>query len=134
MSEEAKPYEGMAISENAISDAISRIMEHPELISMVASALGGKSDGENKKSNDNDSSLPVMAEAASDSGSAPTVAAIAPMLEKLRSLGSSDKRGASGRHEQLLCALKPYLCDSRRDAVDFILKISQLSGLMGLLK
>ena len=109
-------------------------MEHPELISMVASALGSKGDGEEKKDGQDDSALPVISDAAASSQTAPSVATLAPMLEKLRSLGASDKKGSAGKHEQLLCALKPYLCDSRRDAVDFILKISQLSGLMGLLR
>ncbi len=132
MSDEVKTAADVShSSEAAISDAISRIMEHPELISMVASALGGNAAADGNKTNDseNATSLPV----ASNGGDAlPT---FAPMLEKLRGLGANSKSGKDGsRHEQLLCALKPYLCDSRRDAVDFILKISQLSGLMGLLK
>ena len=134
MSEQDKAAEGSVISENAISDAINRIMEHPELISMVASALGGKGEGESEKNDENSSALPVVADVANDSQATPSIAALAPMLEKLRTLGTTDKKGSAGKHEQLLCALKPYLCDSRRDAVDFILKISQFSGLMGLLR
>ena len=128
----------LPLSDDAISSAIGKIMEHPELISMVASALGGnvreatavsaneaESDSDSEVQNDSTPSFP----------SADAVATILPMLKGL-SLGGGGKGSGKGgfRHEQLLCALKPYVSHSRGQAIDYILRISQISGLLGKLR
>ncbi len=118
-----------------LSGAISKIMEHPELISMVASVLGKDS------AQSADTSAPPQQ--ASDTEEAASVSAapspppeilstLMPIISKLSALGEiGGKSGASGfRHEQLLCALKPYLSHSRCDAIDYMIKISKMSVLL----
>ena len=138
------------ISSDGISDAISKIMEHPELISMVASALSGNTD---KSGSDSERTAEVAAKeesaeaeiSDSDSvatGAAPQMnvnadlfASMMPMISKLSSLNTSGgKSGLSSKHEQLLCALKLYVSPSRCQAIDYILKFSQMSGLLRGLK
>lgn len=141
--EQALPF-----SDNAISSAITKLMEHPELISMVASALGNNGD----KSDTEQQSIPtepisedtqeVSSEKNEDtpvSSSTPlsgdAVATLMPMLSKLSSFSGNGKSGRSAfRHEQLLCALKPYVSPGRCQAIDYILRISQISGLIGKLR
>ncbi len=121
-----------------LSSAISKIMEHPELISMVASVLGNDSAAESPSAEENAAST---ADAPSQPTSAPPspppeiLSTLAPMLSRISALGSggtSDKNGF--RHEALLCALKPYLNSSRVGAIDYIIKISKMSSLIQGLK
>ncbi len=104
-----------------LSGAISKIMEHPELLSMVASVLGEQK-GENADE-------PKIETADSSPPSAPPpdmLASVMPVISRLSSIGS----GGSCRHEQLLCALKPYISPSRSEAIDYIIKISKMSTLL----
>lgn len=129
------------LSSDGISDAINKIMEHPELISMVASALSGSSVEKSNKESE-----PTPAEQTEEdvgksaesgiSGIDPSMlASVMPMISKLSTLNSSkDKSGLSSKHEQLLCALKLYVSPQRCQAIDYILKFSQMSGLLQGLK
>ena len=136
MSEEQRSTE-VAIPD--LSEAIGKIMEHPELISMVASVLGGTPPSQGDQ-NSNPSPPAPQVEASKATESAPVsgappadiMASIAPMLSRLSTIGSQSNKdiGLDAKHRQLLCALKPYLSDSRKSAIDYILKISQMSGLL----
>lgn len=60
------------------------------------------------------------------------VRALSPMLSMLSShpsQKSGESKGAD-RRAALLVALRPYLSESRREAVDYIVKISQVSDLI----
>jgi hypothetical protein len=126
-----------------LSEAIGKIMEHHELISMVASVLGGTPPSQGDQ-NSNPSPPAPQVEASKTTESAPAssappadiMASIAPMLSRLSTIGSQSNKdiGLDAKHRQLLCALKPYLSDSRKSAIDYILKISQMSGLLKGLK
>ena len=115
---------------DAISGAVRSLLERPELLSSVASALGvdlggklGKADGDDVTDDARikDSALP--AQQAGD-----TVATLAPIISRL-SAG-----GGQFRHEALLCALKPYVSPTRADAIDHILKFAKMSSLVKGLK
>ena len=114
---------------DGISAAIGKLMEHPELISMVASALGRDT------SADTAEAAAVRSEASSEETppSADALAAFIPMLTKMSgALGKGAQSNAP--HAQLLCALKPYVSENRQTAIDYILKLSQVSALMGGMK
>lgn len=125
-----------ALGDDALSGAIGKILEHPELISMVASVLG--TDGTEKAAeqqtqkgeavkNDGETSQKTDAD----------TAAILPVLSKLSALGvgkDGEKKGSAFKHEQLLCALKPYLSKNRCDAIDYVLRISKISSVIGQLR
>ena len=122
------------ISSAGISDAISKLMEHPELISMVASALSGNSPQEPQSAAASEEESAESAETSAES-SPPhdAISSVMPMISKLSSI-SEKGGGIDKKHEQLLCALKLYVSPARRDAIDYILKFSQMSSLFKALK
>lgn len=133
-----------AITEEGISSAISKLMEHPEIIGAVASALGSSSPlsptatATATASESADSSDSDAAEQAPEAfaGGAELASSLIPMISRLGSLGIGGKDGGKGgsKHSALLCALKPYLSPNRRDAIDYMLKISQLSDIISKLR
>lgn len=128
-----------AINEDSISSAISKLMEHPEIIGAVASALSGTSSGES-----DETPQAALQNAPSDAkkdtdGGAELAASLMPIISRLGSLGigvSKDGGGGvkGGKHAALLCALKPYLSKNRSDAIDYMLKISQMSDIISKLR
>lgn len=129
MSTVEKPTE--TLSPDNISAAINKLLEHPELLSMAASALGVSTPATATAE-----ASAVTAESTTSEGiESPTknispdiMASIMPMLSKL------SENGGSFKHEPLLRALKPYLSDSRREAIEYIIKISRMSSLVKGLK
>lgn len=128
---------------SSLSDAISRLMENPEIISTVASALGNMSAQKNEPPPPDTgvSAEATEAEQTSTSPSqpAPDLSALATSLVPLMSgLGGgsrsyskkSDNCSETERREALLCALKPYVSESRREAIDYIIRISRISELL----
>ncbi|MBQ8849699.1 MAG: hypothetical protein IJ011_05145 [Clostridia bacterium] len=129
-----------------LSDAINKIMANPEIISTVASALGNmnlpkaadqSSDTEKEETEEPKNEPAPETQTAEVSASMPDIGALvqslAPMMSKLGSSGK-DRRGGesceSAKREALLCALKPYLSQGRREAVDYIIRISQISDIL----
>ena len=108
-----------AFGEDALAGAIGKLMEHPELISMVASALGAGAPVSDTHSEDGDKQQPSIDASA---GQNDVIAALLPKLGKL-SGASAAKSGF--KHEPLLCALKPYLSKERCETVDYIIRISK---------
>ncbi len=119
-----------------LSSAINKIMEHPELISMVASVLGNDSDKADNPRADSSTETPTDTEASVSPKPTPEViSALVPMLSKITALGNGEAISKkSFKHEALLCALKPYLSTSRVEAIDYIIKISKMSSLIQGLK
>ena len=131
MSAEEKP----TLSVDGISDAMGKLLEHPELLANVASVLGvsmpktlQKSENSTEQNDTPDNADTENAQGEVETevlGIAPDVmSTVMPLLSKLSG------KGGSCRHEQLLCALKPYLSPSRCEAIDYILKISRMSDLV----
>ena len=128
-----------AINEDSISSAISKLMEHPEIIGAVASALSGTAPRESEEA-----PQATLQNAPSDAkkdteGGAELAASLMPIISRLGSLGiggSKDGGGGvkGGKHAALLCALKPYLSKNRSDAIDYMLKISQMSDIISKLR
>lgn len=129
-----------AINEDSISSAISKLMEHPEIIGAVASALSGTASGES-----DEAPQATLQNATNDSkkdtdGGSELSASLMPIISRLGSLGiggSKDGGGGGvkgGKHAALLCALKPYLSKNRSDAIDYMLKISQMSDIISKLR
>ena len=112
-----------------ISEMIEKLLDNPELIGMVASAVGktpkkDESAGEEGK---------VGAPAAAASGVSlealtGLVSSIAPAVA---SLGQSDKETKkSDRRDHLLLALKPYMCPERCEAIDCMIRLGKISELL----
>lgn len=122
------------MDESAISGAIAKLKEHPEIISAVASALAGGSDNN-----------PPQDDAPSEQASAPSMSGIP--MEKLSEIIStlgpmlsdnqfkSEIKGSREDHRYaLLCALRPYLNEERREMVDYVLKFGRIGDLLKKMK
>ena len=130
-----------------ISSLLDKLLAHPELISMVATTLGAPSGASTSSA-----SPPPTQEVKADpppevtptvaTEQAPTIPAglgdmltgLSPLLSKLSSTGSS-KTSSNGKREDdhracLLRALKPYLNSSRQEAIDYMIRLSELSLLL----
>ena len=126
MTDEIKTTNDAQLPEG-ISAAIDKLMANPQIINMVASALGGASVPP---------PTPIAADTPKEDTAVPTAAMpqldkLLPLIGKLSSV-SSDK--TTFKHEQLLCAIKPYLSPSRCEAIDQIIRISKMSAIIGQLK
>ena len=129
-----------------LSGAVDQLLAHPEILSMVASALGKGGPTPNAAppaateaptqaeaeepvvpSNTAEAAAPVAAPSA-EPVPADLIATLAPILT-----GLSGKGGIQGRKDDpracLLRALKPYVNPARREAIDYMIRISQISDL-----
>ncbi len=128
----------------SLSDAINKLMANPEIISMVASTLGNMNAPQPEKTEQPPKPEEASAEKVTSEVSAlpapqgagapdlgELIKGIAPMMSRL---SGGEKRGSQSREadrrEALLCALKPYVSDGRREAIDYIIRISQVSDLL----
>ena len=115
----------------AISDAIERLLAHPDLLSSVASAIGlGKpadpAQSVQEEAPPTDKSMLVSASQAPSADLAGTVAAIAPLLSAFSGKGDLGSK-ANDPRSCLLRALKPYVSQNRAQAIDTILQLSVVS-------
>ena len=138
MNGDVKSNDASIPSSDALTGAMEKLLAHPELISMVASALKGQNPPASTKvpeeKNDNDGNediTPTVATVGNLEG-ADMLTSLMPMLSKLGSIGTSSGKGAP--HSALLCALKPYVSPARREAIDYFMKFSQMSALISGLK
>lgn len=113
--------ESSVLSENnQISDAFQKILANPEIISTVASAIGMPSP---IKSDEEKPSAPD-----GEAPKADALAAFAPILNSISKKDSSPR--ISSNQASLLRALKPYVNPNRCEAIDYIIKISEISQLL----
>lgn len=102
------------IGGDQISEAFKKILANPDIINNVAEAIG--------------ISAPNIDSASDTTNGARALSSLAPLL------GSSLKKdasvGISSNQASLLRSLKPYLNDNRRQAVDYIIGITEISQLL----
>lgn len=131
----------------SVSEAMEKIMAHPELISMVASVLGaptasGKEGDSVEDSKEQRSSAAMetetpaepsesvgIAASASENGAADWMATFAPLLSALGAGKGGRGKSADDPRSCLLRALKPYVSQGRREAIDYMIRLSQISDL-----
>lgn len=130
----------------AISQAINKIMENPELISMVANALKNSqgASGElsaEKPSDGKGSESTEKVESVFAEGIPPNlgemVGSLVPLLSGLdasrqrgqQNLEKKEPHSAKCRND-LLCALKPYVSAGRQEAINYIIRITELSDML----
>lgn len=103
----------------SLSDAMERIMANPELISMVASALGKPTPTSNQP--------PPETPPKKEDPPADATAVLASLPTLLKNVGGKLPENDRTR---LLCALKPYVNPHRRDTIDTLLRVSQMTELL----
>ncbi len=150
MDRDANPSYGAPPS---LAEAMEKIMAHPELISMVASALGTPNPSASTEqvsyaavatseesvadgSADKNVSAPTIEglhpPASSEHvPSAEWIATLSPLLSGLSGKGIKEKgKGSEDPRSCLLRALKPYVSQGRREAIEYMIRISQISELL----
>lgn len=112
-----------------LSSALNEILSNPQMLSTIASmAQGLKNSSTAKESTEEKSATEESKNIESAEAKETATAAIPSALTEL--LGNLSNSGASkSRQSELLCALKPYLSQSRADAIDKIIRFSELSNL-----
>lgn len=118
---------------SSLSDAINMLMENPQIISSVAAALGNMSQNSDNAaaSYRKEEEAPSDTPAASDLSS--LISSLTPLMSDAiggRSHSSPAKKTESGQREALLYALKPYVSQSRQEAIDYIIRISRMSEVL----
>ena len=110
-----------------LSSALNQIFSNPQMLSAISSMA------QSLKSN-NSVAPPVEASATEKEKSEPppsqSASAIPEKLPELLNMLSQNSSGIKQSHRsELLCALKPYLSQSRSDAIDKIIRFSELSSI-----
>ena len=120
-----------SIPPDVLSGAIAKLTEHPELISMVASALGKGSESGAEQPSPQASALPAQASPPQNDLSS-LIGSIAPVIS---AIGGNRKKDPREEHrDALLCALKPYLSEDRRQMVDRIMKLGQIGDILKIIR
>ena len=139
------------MSENSIESVLSMISSNPDLINKISSAVQAGGDDLSKNLS---SVISLISESQNQSNKADEKSAL-PVEEKEAKIDTpADKIGNSAeflldgkansflstlsksisKNSSLLIALKPYLSKNRCEIIDTVIKISQLSNIMNLVK
>ena len=113
-----------------ISATIDKLLANPELINMVASAIGKSpiNVAESKNESGSVSGQKELAVSKASQSAPDVISTIAPVLAALKGTGAESVK--SDRRACLLGALKPYLCKERCDAIDYMIKLGRISELL----
>ena len=108
---------------DGFSKAFTEILSNPEMMSAISSmAQKFKDDNAKKETNAAPESEKEEKDTSQDTTS------LAGKFPELLGLLSNKGAGNNNRRSDLLCALKPYLSQNRIDAIDQIIKLSELSN------
>lgn len=132
-----------------VSDMVNRILEHPELISMIAATLGTEKPGAQTAATPQPANRPdpvtvqnagqtaemapsaapaesgTVAQVKSGSGVPDAMATLAPLLS-----GLTGGKPPDDPRSCLLRALKPYVSHKRAEAIDTMIQLSRVSELL----
>ena len=107
-----------------ISNLLSGVLSNPEMLSMVSSmAEQLKNGASNPESPPSQPTEAAPTSALPQKDIAGALSALAPLLSTNSSKADSDRAC-------LLRALKPYLSSGRREAIEYIIKISKLTDVI----
>ena len=108
---------------DGFSKAFTEILSNPEMMSAISSmAQKFKEDNAKKETN----AAPESEKEGKDTSQDTT--SLVGKFPELLGLLSNKATGNNNRRSDLLCALKPYLSQNRIDAIDQIIKLSELSN------
>ena len=106
-----------------LSSALNEIFSNPQMLSAISSmaqSLKSKESASSATQSENSSEIPrEVSPTANDK-----------LPELLNMLSSNSSSVKQSNRSELLCALKPYLSQSRSDAIDKIIRFSELSSVL----
>ena len=113
-----------SIMENdKLSSALNEIFSNPQMLSAISSMAQGLKNGDSSPQ----AKSGIDEAKSEDTHTASATDKLPELLSMLSSGGSGIKQN---RRSELLCALKPYLSQSRSDAIDKIIRFSELSSVL----
>lgn len=124
---------GLGSATPDFSKLIDKVLSNPEIITTVASALSQMSAEPADKSTLDESAEvePETAPASASTDSGYDTEAVMKKLPSMLKLLSASAQGVpSDKRSCLLSAIKPYLNPARCEAIDYIIKFSQLSEIL----
>ena len=113
-------------SDNAFGEALNNILSNPQMMSMISSIAKNLRADEASPSAQNAEETPTGPPEPSVQKLPDSVSALAPLLST-ELLGKAKK---DDRRACLLRALKPYMSDGRKEAIELIIKISMISDVL----
>ena len=114
-----------------LSSALNEIFSNPQMLSAISSMAQNLKNNSNAPSQSEKNEEPIIQEKADIEPPASPTSAIADKLPELLNMLSSNSSGIKqNRRSELLCALKPYLSQSRSEAIDKIIRFSELSAVL----
>ena len=117
------------IENEKLSTALNEIFSNPQMLSAISSMAKNLKDGDHSSvtaEKKEEVKEEIKEETPTDGVSAASVTDKLPQL--LNMLSSSTSNIKQSRRSELLCALKPYLSQNRSDAIDKIIRFSELSS------
>lgn len=117
------------IENEKLSTALNEIFSNPQMLSAISSMAKNLKDGDHSSvttEKKEEAKEEIKEETPTDGASAASVTDKLPQL--LNMLSSSTSNIKQSRRSELLCALKPYLSQNRSDAIDKIIRFSELSS------
>lgn len=130
----APPSPESTVTHDQRGDLASLLLSNPTLLEKLPSLISlakpliGLLSTPSSKIGTSDETAVQPASAINTSGSSPTKAVGA--FETTKESNPSAKHNESDCRAALLCAMKPYLSADRRDAIDYIIKLSRLGDLL----
>jgi hypothetical protein len=119
-------------SAEALSSMINTLKENPALLQSIASSLGMASDTESEKAAEEVSTL--AEQKSEEVPKAPTmppeIMKALPTILSLMNGEGKPKSQSEANREALLYALKPYLSQSRADAIEKIIRLSRIGDIL----
>lgn len=120
-----------------LSEMIDKVLANPQIISSVASALSA-SQKETESATDQTQSVSASGAVEASAPSDASLNAISDKLPEIMSMlgpvmssaSTAQKIGGGDKKEALLCAVRPYLSGGRREAIDYIIKLSKISEIL----
>lgn len=130
-----------SMSSEELQDAVQSILANPAFAKLAAEVSGGIAPTQPQNEPQSaPASAPAMPQISPEmlAKLPQMMSAMAPLLSGMQGKGDGGKDGDGGKKEgdaerrrRLLAALKPYLSHQRKDAIDSILKVTEMTDLIG---
>ena len=118
----------------SLSDVLGSLMANEALMSQIAKIVNGADASPKESAPEQTTTEPLPLDPQIMEKLPEVVAAIRPFLASENAPQKPTGGGASSHRTALLCALKPYLSPRRREAIDYITRISKLGDVMKQMK
>ncbi len=128
-----------SMSSEELQGAVQSILANPAFAKLAAEVSGGTASAQTQDTQSAPASAPAMPQISPEmlAKLPQMMSAMAPLLSGMQGKGDGGKDGGgkkdgdAERRKRLLAALKPYLSSQRKDAIDSILKVTEMTDLLG---